>query len=78
MATNKVQFQAGLSMSEFFERFGTDAQCEEALAAARWPRRVHLLSLRLEPALPLPARRSAVLAVLGMPPSNQRAQRDTV
>jgi transposase-like protein len=37
MATNEVQFQAGLSMSEFFERFGTDAQCEQALATARWP-----------------------------------------
>jgi Transposase zinc-ribbon domain len=24
-------------MSEFFERFGTDAQCQAALQAVRWP-----------------------------------------
>lgn len=34
---NRVQFQAGLSMPEFFERYATEAQCRQALAAARWP-----------------------------------------
>jgi transposase-like protein len=37
MAMNKVQFQPGLSMAEFFKRFGTDDKCEQALIAARWP-----------------------------------------
>lgn len=37
MSQNIVQFQAGLSMSEFFERYGTEAQCESALTKARWP-----------------------------------------
>jgi transposase-like protein len=37
MSMNRVQFQRGLSMCEFFDRFGTDEQCEAALAAARWP-----------------------------------------
>jgi len=37
MAMNRVQFQRGLSMPEFNERYGTDQQCEEALAASRWP-----------------------------------------
>jgi len=37
MRMNRVQFQPGLSMFEFHERYGTDAKCEEALAAARWP-----------------------------------------
>ena len=37
MAMNRVQFQAGLSMPEFFELYGTEAQCRQALAAARWP-----------------------------------------
>ena len=37
MAMNRIQFQPGLSMPEFFARFGTEAQCESALVAARWP-----------------------------------------
>lgn len=37
MKMNRVQFQAGLSMPEFFERYGTEAQCRAALEAARWP-----------------------------------------
>ena len=37
MAMNRVQFQAGLSMSAFFDRYGTEPQCEAALIAARWP-----------------------------------------
>ena len=38
MAINQIQFQAGLSMREFFERYGSEAQCEAALAEARWPK----------------------------------------
>ena len=37
MAMNRVQFQPGLSMAEFLNRYGTEGKCEEALAAARWP-----------------------------------------
>ena len=37
MAMNRVQFQRGLSMAEFNDRYGTDEQCEAALIAARWP-----------------------------------------
>jgi len=38
MATNRVQFQRGLSMTEFFERYGTEDKCRLALEATRWPR----------------------------------------
>jgi predicted RNA-binding Zn-ribbon protein involved in translation (DUF1610 family) len=38
MKMNRIQFQPGLSMPEFFERFATEAQCQAALQAARWPR----------------------------------------
>jgi ribosomal protein L37AE/L43A len=38
MPMNRVQFQAGLSMPEFFDLYGTEAQCRAALQAARWPR----------------------------------------
>ena len=37
MKMNRVQFQPGLSMPEFFERYGTEAKCQTALQAARWP-----------------------------------------
>ena len=37
MAMNQVQFQPGLSMSEFLERYGTEEKCEAALFASRWP-----------------------------------------
>ena len=37
MTMNRVQFQAGLSMPEFWERYGTENQCQAALQAARWP-----------------------------------------
>ncbi len=38
MKMNRVQFQPGLSMPEFFERYGTEAKCQAALQAARWPK----------------------------------------
>ncbi|NMM27637.1 MAG: hypothetical protein HHJ12_10210 [Glaciimonas sp.] len=34
MAMNKVQFQKGLSLDGFLKKYGIEAQCEEALAAA--------------------------------------------
>lgn len=37
MAMNRVQFQPGLSLRVFFQRYGTEAQCLEALKRARWP-----------------------------------------
>ena len=37
MPINRVQFQKGLSMAEFFERYGSEAQCHAALVALRWP-----------------------------------------
>jgi len=36
MAQNPIQFQVGLSLPEFFQRYGTHAQCEAALVEARW------------------------------------------
>lgn len=37
MAFNPIQFQPGMSIPEFLRSFGTEAQCAEALKAARWP-----------------------------------------
>lgn len=37
MSMNRVQFQRGLSMAEFERLYGTEEQCEQALAAWRWP-----------------------------------------
>ncbi|NHZ67116.1 hypothetical protein F1735_33490, partial [Massilia sp. CCM 8694] len=37
MATmNQVQFQAGMSVTQFMELYGTQAQCEAALEKIRW------------------------------------------
>jgi hypothetical protein len=35
MAMNRIQFQPGMSLPEFNRSFGSDAQCEQALMAAR-------------------------------------------
>lgn len=37
MAMNRIQFQPGLSMPEFFKRYGSESQCAVALETARWP-----------------------------------------
>jgi hypothetical protein len=37
MTMNRVQFQAGLSMAEFLDRYGRVEQCEAALIKSRWP-----------------------------------------
>ena len=38
MPMNRVQFQPGLSMREFWSLYGTEELCEAALIARRWPR----------------------------------------
>ena len=37
MATNRVQFQPGLSLPAFLAQYGTEAACEHVLMQARWP-----------------------------------------
>ena len=37
MPINKIQFQPGLSLPDFFAQFGTEIQCEAVLEHARWP-----------------------------------------
>jgi hypothetical protein len=37
MAINRIQFQAGVSMPEFFSRYGTEEQCAAALQTLRRP-----------------------------------------
>lgn len=37
MAQNKVQYQRGLSMPEFFEQYGSAQQCEDLVRTWRWP-----------------------------------------
>jgi hypothetical protein len=37
MAMNRIQFQPGMSMAEFFKLFGTEPLCAAALESARWP-----------------------------------------
>ncbi|WP_445083085.1 transposase [Candidatus Nitrotoga sp. BS] len=37
MAMNRVQFQKGLSISEFLKQYGRMEQCHAARLASRWP-----------------------------------------
>ena len=37
MARNPVQFQKGLSLSAFYQRYGTEEPCHAALVVMRWP-----------------------------------------
>lgn len=37
MAQNQIQFQKGISLLDFIKDYGTDTQCELALAKIRWP-----------------------------------------
>ena len=37
MPKNKVQFQIGFSVPEFFDSFGTEEQCEKYLENQKWP-----------------------------------------
>lgn len=37
MARNPVQFQRGMSLATFLERYGSEEQCHDALIAMRWP-----------------------------------------
>jgi transposase-like protein len=34
---NRIQFQPGMSLSQFLELYGTEEQCEAALEQTRWP-----------------------------------------
>lgn len=38
MGINVVQFQPGLSLTEFMDRYGTEAKCYRALYRCRWPK----------------------------------------
>jgi transposase-like protein len=37
MAQNTVQYQPGLSLSEFFDQYGSQQRCEDLVRAWRWP-----------------------------------------
>jgi len=37
MSMNRIQFQPGMSLSQFLELYGTEEQCVAALERARWP-----------------------------------------
>ena len=38
MTPNQLQFQSGLSLSNFLHDYGTEARCEAALEKSRWPK----------------------------------------
>ena len=67
MATNKVQFQKGLSIAEFMDRYGTQEKCHAALVAIAMADRFCLPELRWLAPVHVRAQGTAVLAVFGLP-----------
>lgn len=41
MRKNEIQMQPGLSLSQFFDKYGTEQKCEEVLEKSRWPEGFH-------------------------------------
>jgi len=41
MPTNRIQFQRGMPMHEFMDRYGSEARCAHELAQRRWPGGFH-------------------------------------
>jgi len=37
MAKNKIQFQRGISISDFMDQYGTEQKCRDTLFELRWP-----------------------------------------
>ena len=54
MPKSRVQFQKGVSLAEFMERFGSEAQCEQALFEWRWPQGFRCPECGYEGSLDLP------------------------
>ena len=75
MAMNRVQFQRGLSMTEFMDQYGTDAQCEAALVTMRWPSGFACPVCGGPASCSFRARGAAVRAVRLVPPPMQHHQR---
>lgn len=60
MGMNRVQFQPGLSMAKFVDRYGSEAHCEAALVAARWPEDFAGRRVGLRRTAPLPVQVGAI------------------
>ena len=41
MSMNRIQFQRGMPLAEFYAQYGTEEQCETALEKVRWPKGYH-------------------------------------
>ena len=69
MRMNRVQFQPGLSMPDFINLYGTEAQCETALAKARWPEEFQCPGCGHRGPLPAPQPTAHDLSMQRLPPT---------
>ena len=74
MAMNRVQFQRGLSMPEFMDRYGSQDKCEAAVMVSRWPGGFCLSRMCRTCAHVVPPGRPPVLAMCQLQPSVQPHQ----
>ena len=75
MTMNRVQFQPGLSMAEFMDRYGSDDKCEAALIDVALAAGFACPACGCGRAARVRARRAALLPVRRLPPPVQRHQR---
>ena len=75
MTMNRMQFQPGLSMAEFMDRYGSDDKCEAALIESRWPAAFACPACGCGPDQLVSARGPAVLSVYRAPAPVQRHER---
>ena len=65
MVRNPVQFQKGISLSEFLALYGTEDQCFDALYRWRWPKGFqcpHCVAMTAPAHLPTASSHSAIAA----------------
>ena len=68
MPINRVQFQQGMSLSEFMREYGSEERCTAALERLRWPQGFRCQVWRVA-RLPRPAWRPSAAAMCRLPPS---------
>ena len=78
MPQNLIQFQPGMSLDEFFARYGTEAQCAAAPGGVAVAAGVRLSPLRSHGAQSLSSRRTRLLAVFAVSHADLADVRDAV
>lgn len=78
MAMNRVQFQPGLALPAFLQRYGSEAACEAELLWSRWPQGFVCPRCAATRAADLRTSRSPALAVHRLPSAEHASRQHGV